>query len=49
MKSAWVGPEIDLLVYDIERREVATIQVKTMRQYYVHLGVKARREEIDMS
>ena len=41
------APEIDLLVYDIERRKVATIQVKTIRQNYVHLGVKARREEID--
>ena len=41
------APEIDLLVYDIERRKVATIQVKTIRQNYVHLGVKAKREEID--
>ena len=43
MKSAWVGPEIDLLVYDIERRKVTTIQVKARREeIYMKLGDKVK-------
>jgi len=41
------APELDLLVYDVARRKATTIQVKTIRQNSVPLGIKAKREEID--
>jgi len=41
------APEVDILVYDVERRRATTLQVKTVRQEGIHLGFKATKDNID--
>jgi len=41
------APEVDILVYDVERGRARSLQVKTVRQDAVHLGVKAVKDDID--
>jgi len=41
------APEVDLLVYDLEMNRFTSIQVKTVRQNFVPLGVEATKDNID--